>query len=404
MNVEGSVSGVSRSSVGPWRLFLPLVVLLLAFAGAGLMWHLKKKPQLVPLVHLPAQVSCVEAVLEDQRLELESQGVMEAREQTLLTSEIGGLVLWVSPSLFTGASFAAGEVLLRIDDTSYRAALARAVQERAAAALRLEQERALALQAQRDWELSGNAGKPAPLVLREPQLEAAKAAHAAALAQVEVAGRQLSLTELKAPYAGRVRERLVSTGQVLAAGASAVASIYSIEAFEVRLTLRLGDLDLLNPGEERSIVTLHDALAGPGAFWQARLERVESHLDSGTRMARLVAVLEDPLRLSPPPAIGQFVKARLQGRVLKGACVLEREALREDSCVWVLDSENRLRIRPVEVAQVGRDSVVIQSGLRAGERIVISHLDAVIEGMKLRLFEPAPGLEPDSGAAAHPLP
>ena len=53
--------------------------------------------------------------------------------------------------------------------------------------------------------------------------------------------------------------------------------------------------------------------------------------------------------------------------------------------VFVVDSEDRLHLRPVEVVRRGRDEVVIASGVEAGERVVVSPLRAVTDGTRVRV-------------------
>jgi NADPH-dependent 2,4-dienoyl-CoA reductase/sulfur reductase-like enzyme len=65
--------------------------------------------------------------------------------------------------------------------------------------------------------------------------------------------------------------------------------------------------------------------------------------------------------------------------------VLPRGALRGGSQVLVLDAEGRLRFRDVEVLRAQRDEVVIRSGLADGERVCVSPLETVVDGMAVRV-------------------
>ena len=86
----------------------------------------------------------------------------------------------------------------------------------------------------------------------------------------------------------------------------------------------------------------------------------------------------------PPLAAGMFVSAEIEGRELKGVFVLPRPALRDDATVLVVDDDDRLRFRQVEVIKRGRHEVVVGSGLTGSERIVVSPLPAVTDGMLVR--------------------
>ena len=104
----------------------------------------------------------------------------------------------------------------------------------AQARLRLAQEEAEARVAQKEWEELGG-GDASPLTLREPQLEEARAAVAAAEANLETAERNLERTEIRAPYAGRIRNESVDLGQFVTRGGP-VGSIGTMRSGEMRCT------------------------------------------------------------------------------------------------------------------------------------------------------------------------
>jgi multidrug efflux system membrane fusion protein len=67
--------------------------------------------------------------------------------------------------------------------------------------------------------------------------------------------------------------------------------------------------------------------------------------------------------------------------------VLPRSALRDGDQVYVVDEENRLRFREVEVLRRRRDAVVIAGGLAPGERVAVSSLVTPVDGMEVRVIE-----------------
>ena len=89
----------------------------------------------------------------------------------------------------------------------------------------------------------------------------------------------------------------------------------------------------------------------------------------------------------PPLAVGLFVEAEIRGNRVEGAIVLPRAALRPGSEVLVVDPENRLRHRAIEILRSEDDRVVVGDGLAAGDRVVVSPLPAAVEGMVVRIEE-----------------
>ena len=84
-----------------------------------------------------------------------------------------------------------------------------------------------------------------------------------------------------------------------------------------------------------------------------------------------------------PPPVGLFVQAEIQGRPAENIVVVPRAAIRNASEVLVVDDDNRLRFRTVDLLRVYGDEAFISGGLGKGERISISPLQAVVDGMRV---------------------
>jgi multidrug efflux pump subunit AcrA (membrane-fusion protein) len=136
-------------------------------------------------------------------------------------------------------------------------------------------------------------------------------------------------------------------------------------------------------------VILHADFAGQRYEWAGRIVRTEGEIDPRSRMVHAVARVNDPYSRGedpqrPPLASGLWVTATITGRSVEDVSLLPRAALREGDQVWVLDEEDRIRFRDVGVLRKTADEVIIQSGLEAGERIVLSQLAVVTDGMSVR--------------------
>ncbi len=380
------------------KIVLPLAVLVAAAIGAVTMILLKpevetRRPDIRPPI---VRVATVE--IADVPLVVESQGTVSPRTQSQLVPEVSGRAIWVSPSLVSGGFFEAGETLLKIDPHDYRQFVVTAEAEVARAKLRLEQERAEAVLAAKEWQDLGEGGEADPLTLRQPQLVDARAALAAAEANVEKRRRDLDRTQLRAPYAGRVRQENVDLGQFVSTG-SPLATIYAIDKAEIRLPLPDNELaylelPLVYRGQQREQlgpeVVLRANFAGEDYEWQGRIVRTEGEIDRTSRMVHAVAEVTNPYRRTedrrrPPLAVGMFVEAEIQGIVAENVVVLPRAALRNDGRVLVVDSSNRLRFREVDVFRQTKQEVIIRSGLESGEKVLLSPLGAVTDGMEVRI-------------------
>jgi multidrug efflux pump subunit AcrA (membrane-fusion protein) len=90
---------------------------------------------------------------------------------------------------------------------------------------------------------------------------------------------------------------------------------------------------------------------------------------------------------APPLAVGLFVEAEIEGRELPAVFALPRGALRGHDEVVVVDAEERLASRRVELLRIDGETVFVAGGLAPGERVVARVPSAFVEGMPVRVGE-----------------
>ena len=340
-----------------------------------------------------------------ERMVVHSQGTVSPRTESDLVPEVSGNVVWISPNLVAGGYFEEGEPLLRIDDRDYRYALerARAAVDRAMAEdefARFELERLREMEARRlispsDVETGMRAARVA---------EAALADARTAVSQAEL---DLSRTEQLAPFTGLVRSEQVDPGQFVSRGAP-IARLYAVDYVEVRLPIadqQLAYLDIppMQRGElDESVapdVVLSADFAGQHYKWRGTIVRTEAEIDTRSRMVNAVArirIADDAAGDAAyvPPPVGLFVEAEIQGLSADNVVVVPRSVIRNGNQVLVVDGDDRLRFRTVSIARIYGDDAYIDGGLEKGERICISVLQAVIDGMRVDVVEdePMPGV------------
>ncbi len=378
---------------------LPVAVLALGGLLAWLIVASAPQAERRPKERHPPLVEVITLQPRPWTLTVTSQGTVAPRIQTTLAAEVAGRIQHVAENFRAGGFFAAGDLLLRIDPRDYHNQVTIARGELAKARLALAEEAARARQAREDWQRLGQDGEPDPLTLRQPQLGSARAAVAAAEARLRQAELDLARTEVRAPFAGRVLEQQADVGQYVRPG-TPLATVYATDAVEVRLPVparALGRLNLPREGGPGPAVTLHARLGGRDWTWQGRIVRSAGALDSRTRELVLVARVDDPFAADPsgrpPLAPGTFVTARIAGRRLARAFVIPQAALRHGEEV-LLARDGRLQRRRVTVLQATDDDrVVIAEGLAAGERLIVSPLPWVADGMPLRVR----ARQPDGG-------
>jgi len=358
--------------------------------GAGTFNFLTKNPRQPDLAGYSEILPTVRTiVLQPQQISLSvySQGLVAAEQSTTVSAQVGGRIIEVSPDLKPGLAVKKGQILLHIEPDDYATALSLAKAQLAEAEATLVSEQARAAQARRDWDRLGKIGEPSPLTLREPQFASASAAVLAAKAASAKAQLDLDRTGVIAPYDARVVARLVDLGSTVAPG-SPLAELYSTSLFEVRLPVSLDDLALLagggNPGGSK--VMLEVEAGGITHSWEAAIVRAEAMIDRQSRSIHLVASLppEDyPGSILQP---GLFVTAEIEGRQLDNVYRVPRSAFANLDRVFIVDPQDRLRIRKVMMmSDVGED-VLVSEGLNPGERICLTRLPSPVEGMKVAVI------------------
>jgi RND family efflux transporter MFP subunit len=391
-------------------VLVPVLIIALSAAGAYVMIKARQEPEVRPPETPPPLVRVAEVESTDVRFTVTSQGTVRPRTETTLVPEVSGRVIEVSPSLVAGGFFENGDVLLRIESGDYERNLITSRSQVRQAELRLAQEEAEAEVANNEWkELYPEEVAP-PLTSRSLQLAEARAALEAAKARVLQAEEDLDRTVIRAPFAGRVRDKRVDLGQFVTRG-QAIAEIYSVDRAEVRLPIRdrdlaFVDLPLVYRGDTgrqpRPRVILRANFAGAVYEWEGHIDRTEGEIDAKTRMVHAVAVVDDPYSYKknvdrPPLAAGMFVEAEILGTEAAGVVVLPRSALRDDNRVLVIDGDQRLRFREIEISRIKRDRVIVQGGLTPGERVCVTPLTAVTDGMKVRTRDTEPEAEVADG-------
>jgi RND family efflux transporter MFP subunit len=394
------------------RVLLPLAVLVVA--GLLTLLMIKSRPAVQPVARtmsLPL-VRAVEVAASAHSFQVHAQGTVAPRTEINLVAEVPGRVMRISETFAEGGFFEVDEILVELDRRDFELALTRAQANLAEAEVRLQREEAEAGLARQEWDTYGE-GEPGALLLREPQLAEARAVLASTRANLEMAELDLERCWIRAPFAGRVRTKRADAGQFLARG-EVVARVYAIDYVEVRLPLSLDDLGYLElpvqfrgetAGREGPRVRLRAHVGGQQHEWEGQIVRTEGEIDTRTRMLTAVARVDDPYARSqdwsrPPLAIGLFVDAEIDGRTMGNVYIAPRAALRLDQRVMVVDRDNRLRFRPVNILRLEGERVVFRDGLEPGDRVCVSPLEIAVDGMEVRLAEPAESKVVSSGGAS----
>jgi RND family efflux transporter MFP subunit len=376
------------------KWLLPLFILLVTATAAYFILENPPKSRRGGPPNTPQMTVEIQPLIpQEYTVVVDSYGTVQPTTQSALVAQVSGQITYVSPQFRNGGFFNKGDVLVKIDPRDYLANVKISEAGLLAAQQTLLEEQANSRQAEIDWQRLGNGKAASDLVLRKPQLEAAKAKLLSAEASLTRAQLSLERTEITAPYDGRILSQLVDFGQVLANN-SKVAEIYSTSSIEVRLPINNNDIDLVNFPEEfraaqkgqtnqQTIEARFTSSLTKNQSWLGHIVRTEAAIDTSSQQLYIVAQIADPYNRQLHPGtsikIGQYVSAEVQGKTIQDAIVINNSSIYQGSYVYLVEDGLLLR-RDIKIRWQNGQQAIIESGLLAGETLVTTPLGQVSSG------------------------
>ena len=370
-------------------------------------------------------------------------GTAEPRRVWQAVAEVKGRVVRTHPQLESGAMVKRGEVLVVIDRKEYELVIARleadieqvsaqleelSVQQandqtlvqietsslelakaelqrlkslrdmRSVSESSVDNQRRLVLAQERNVQNLKNS-----LRLLPQQRKSLEAALAVKRANLEQAKLDLEKTTIAAPFDCRLSDVSIEVDQFVATG-QLLFEAHGTDVTEVEAQIPLDRLRNLISSEQRVVVPVNlDAgtvrrlfnfqvivryrIGDFEAQWEGSVVRMREQIEPRTHAIGLVVAVEKPYHQAipgqrPPLVQGMFCEVELRGTVRKDRVVIPRLAL-HGKHVYVLDDEDRLRRRTVVVVFDQAGFACLGSGLRGGERVVVSDPTPAIEGMRV---------------------
>ena len=375
---------------------LPVMVLLLGVFLALMLMRSSPKAELGAPVKQPHLVETSVVQFVRRQVMVQAMGTVIPARQIEIKPRVNGLVASVSDDFVPGGRLRSGDVLLTLDAADFELLVRdrRSDLERAQSELALEMGRQKF--AGQEYALRQNevSEEDRALMLRRPQLLAAQAALEKVKIALEQAQLDLQRTVIVAPFNAMLRERMVDVG-VQVTTATPLAVLYATDRFWVRLSVPVDKLPwVLIPNavdESGSPVRIYNEGAwGKGSYRMGRVIRLAGALENEGRMAQLLVEVDDPFSLNPQNAdkptmlLGSYVRVVIEGIEFDAVVELDRSLLHNGDHVWLMDDNNELVIQAVNILFRAPDTVLIDSGLAQGDRLITSILSAPVPGMKLR--------------------
>ncbi|OYY06470.1 MAG: efflux transporter periplasmic adaptor subunit [Rhizobiales bacterium 35-68-8] len=394
--LKTSVTGAAVQSGSRTRRYVAYLVVLIAVAGAlyyvfgGSTQQPQRRSRFA--ADGPVPVLAAAAKLADVPVYLDAVGTTKALNTVTVRPQVDGKL--ISVTFKEGQDVEKGDVLARIDPTTFQATLDQAQAKKA-------QDEALLNNAKND--LTRYEQLAATNAINKQQADTQKSLVAQYTAQVqsdqaaiESAQATLAYTTVKAPISGRTGIRQVDEGNIVhASDSTGIVVITQLKPIAVQFNLPQQYLSQVNDAFAKEPLKVdaqrsdNDAIIDSG-----HLLVVDNQVDASTGTVKLKAEFPNAnLQLWP----GQFANIRLLIDTLKQVVVIPTGAVQRGptgTFVYVVKDDNTATIRPIAVQKQDEIQTVIKSGVTPPERVVTTGFARLTEGAKVTVGSNTPAAAP----------
>ncbi|MFQ0977900.1 multidrug efflux RND transporter periplasmic adaptor subunit VmeY [Vibrio campbellii] len=320
-------------------------------------------------------------------------GRIEAVEDTNITAQVSGYL--EARHFDEGQMVEKGQLLYSIEPSSFEAqvASAKAALAQAKAALKkaeLDHQRGKNLLPRGSISQSEFDALTATLLGARAELEAANA-------QLKLAEVNLSYTQIRAPFSGRISDSKVSTGDLLSPSSGILTTLVSLDpvhtSFSVseRERLNLGIDGIKGDGSAESSGVEVQLELENGEYFEhlGQLDFLGNRINTQTGTIAMRAVVPNPDQKLLP---GQHIKVNLRDKNAKDVIVIPRRAVQTDlegDFAMVMAEGNVAERRNVELGAQVEQGIIIKDGLDKDDTVITQGLQRVRNGVEVRIQSPA---------------
>ncbi len=336
-------------------------------------------PELAPLVKTEILEPC------DVEMIIKGYGTVEPKLQVQIVPQVLGTIVKMNSQFRAGGFIAAGEQLFQIEPKDFELAVRQAQAKVAEAEVKLDMEKAEAAVARREWQQINPGTEPdSALVLREPQIRQAQAALYSAKAALAKAQLDLERTSITLPIDVCITAKSVDLGQFVTTGQVA-GSAYGIDAIEIKVPLEDSELAWFDlPGSSAQVKS---TFAGIEKTFNGVVKRTTGRVDEASRLVYAVVEVQNTSKQKSQTYTlipGMFVEVNIKGKVLENAFAVKRDWIHNAVELWIVN-DGVLHIRTPEIVRADNEYAYIRQGSDSRIEVVTSSLDAVVEGMRVRV-------------------
>lgn len=353
---------------------------------------------------MPIPVTMTAAEKRDLPLTLDALGTVSALASVVVRPQVEGQLMEL---LFQeGQEVKAGDILARIDDRTYRAALAQAEAKKTYDAAQLANAKVDLARYQQLLSASGVTRQQvdtqrAQVAMFEAQVQQDQAA-------IDSARTQLDYTVIRSPIDGRVGLRQVDTGNIVrSSDTNGIVTVTQLRPIAATFSLPQQELPRLLRAMAAGPVPVESIPAQPSdPLERGTVLTVDNAVDAATGTVRVKATFpNDSGRLWP----GAFVNLRIRMEVIQDAVVVPLVAVQQGprgAYAFVVKPDNTVEMRDLQLGAVTQSEAAVRQGLAAGEQVVTSGALRLNAGSRVTPAEPqtaAPRAAPAAEASNEPV-
>ena len=388
------------------KAVLAIGILLGAFAVAKYQMDTSRTAEQHQASRQAKVVEVVKVQHADVQTVVHAMGTVVPAQAVTLMPQVSGQVVSLDPGVVPGGLARAGETLLEIDTRDYEFAIQQRRDTVAQARLDLLLEQGNQAVARAEYHLLGEmiSEQDRELVLREPHLNRAEASWQSAQAALAQAELNRDRCFIRAPFNGIIRDKQVDQGATVSSS-TPLLTLIGTDACWIEATVRWDELKWVQFPKDTmaggSLVRVFDKSQwDPDVYREGSVIRLLPDLETHGRLACLLIRVPDPFSLGskdlPRLLMGSYVRVEIAGRTLDSVIPVARDHLHSGDTVWLMNPENRLEMRSVEIAFRDKHRVYVSHGLEAAERLVVTSIGTPVEDMLLELASSQPGDMPSA--------
>jgi len=367
------------------RLCLQFVLLILTALTTAACDRNEAAPIAAPATRPAAPVTVATAISRDVPVYLEEIGKTAASEYVTLMPQLSGQIRELH--FKDGADVKKGDLLFTLDPRPFEAALAQA---QATLEMRKAEMDLARQEFKRVEDLVGTKA------VSQQEYDTRKSAMAVAATQVQsaeaavrIAQLNLNYCSIASPIDGRVGQRQVDVGNIVKANEQPLVVIQRLDPIYADFTISERALALVRKHMAAGTLMTQVWVPDDQSPREGTLTFLDTAVQSGAGTVKLRATLPNKDRRF---WAGQFVQVRLVLETKKDAVLVPSQAIQigqEGPYVYVVKDDQTAELRPITLGQRQGDLMVIDQGVAAGERVVVTGQMTVAPGAKVRIVEPA---------------